>query len=205
MNRRDYFTKIHTHLQEDNIYKPLTHISTSKITNDARNLIDYMHSGHIIGKATIEFLLPPKNTRAPLFYELPKFTSRNPLSALLFQDVMVKLAISLPTLPILSNLFLTSFRHTLKTQNIFENYWKSSTPPIHCPCNHCWHHVLTYKHPVRRPSRLDLLHRKIRAPSTRKLSTFQYSAGHTRFHPQTWHLQIQGHACTPNSRYLCLN
>ena len=122
MNRRDYFTNIHTHLQEDNIYKPLTHISTSKITNDARNLIDYMHSGHIIGKATIEFLLPPKNTRAPLFYEIPKFTSRNPLSALLFQDVMVELAISLPTLPILSNLFLTSFRHTLKTQNIFENY-----------------------------------------------------------------------------------
>ena len=136
MSRRNSLTKIHTHLQEDNIYKPLTHISTSKIANDVRNL---MHSEHIIDKATIEFLLPPKNTRAPLFYELSKFTSPNPLSALLFQDVMVELAISLPTLPILSNLFLASFRHTLKTQNIFENYWKSSTPPIHCPCNHYWH------------------------------------------------------------------
>ena len=31
-----------------------------------------MHSQHIIDKATMEFLLPPKNTRTPLFYGLPK-------------------------------------------------------------------------------------------------------------------------------------
>ena len=31
-----------------------------------------IHSQHIIDKATKEFLLPPKNTRTPLFYGLPK-------------------------------------------------------------------------------------------------------------------------------------
>ena len=72
MSRRDYLSKIYTHLQEDNTYKPLTHVSISRIANDALTLIEYMHSEDIIGKATIEFLLPPKNTRKPLFYGLPK-------------------------------------------------------------------------------------------------------------------------------------
>ena len=36
------------------------------------SLIEYIHSQHIIDKATKEFLLPPKNTRTPLFYGLPK-------------------------------------------------------------------------------------------------------------------------------------
>ena len=31
-----------------------------------------MHSQQISGKVTMEFLLPPKNTRTPLFYGLPK-------------------------------------------------------------------------------------------------------------------------------------
>ena len=35
-------------------------------------LIEYMHSQYIIDKATMELLLPPKNTRTPLFYGLPK-------------------------------------------------------------------------------------------------------------------------------------
>ena len=31
-----------------------------------------MHSQHIVDKATMEFLMPPKINRAPLFYGLPK-------------------------------------------------------------------------------------------------------------------------------------
>ena len=72
MSRRDYLSKIYTHLQEDNTYKPLTHVSISRIANDALTLIEYMHSEDIIDKATIEFLLPLKNTHKALFYGLPK-------------------------------------------------------------------------------------------------------------------------------------
>ena len=72
MNTKDYLTKIHTHLQDHNTYKPLTYNPTSAIINDACTLIEYIHSQHIIDKATKEFLLPPKNTRTPLFYGLPK-------------------------------------------------------------------------------------------------------------------------------------
>ena len=46
--------------------------TASAIANDACTLIEYMHSQHIIDKATMEFLLPPKNTCTPLFYGLPK-------------------------------------------------------------------------------------------------------------------------------------
>ena len=70
MNTRDYLTKIHTYLQDHNTYKPLTHNPTSAITNGACILIEYMHSKHIINKATKEFLLSPKNTCTPLFYGL---------------------------------------------------------------------------------------------------------------------------------------
>ena len=42
------------------------------MVNDTCTLIEYIHSQHIIDKATKEFLLPPKNTRTPLFYGLPK-------------------------------------------------------------------------------------------------------------------------------------
>ena len=80
---RDYLTKIlarpnktkkylHTHLQDQNTYKPLTHNATSAIANDACTLIECMHSQHITDKATIEVLLPPKNTRTLFFYGLPK-------------------------------------------------------------------------------------------------------------------------------------
>ena len=72
MNTRDYLTKIHTHLRDLNTYKPLTYNPTNAIVNDTCTLIEYMHSQHIIDKATEEFLLPPKNTRTPLFYGLPK-------------------------------------------------------------------------------------------------------------------------------------
>ena len=34
--------------------------------------VDYMHSQHLTDKATIEFLLRPKNTHTPLFYGQPK-------------------------------------------------------------------------------------------------------------------------------------
>ena len=72
MNIRDYLTKIHLHLQDHDKYKPHTYNPPSAIANDACTLIEYMHSQHIIDKATMEFLLPPKNTRTPLFYGLPK-------------------------------------------------------------------------------------------------------------------------------------
>ena len=72
INTRYYFTKIDTHLQDRNTYKPLTYNPASAIVNDTCTLIEYIHSQHIIDKATKEFLLPPKNTRTPLFYGLPK-------------------------------------------------------------------------------------------------------------------------------------
>ena len=72
MNTRDCLTKIHTHLQDRSTYKPLTYNPTSAIVNDTCTLIEYIHSQHIIDKATKEFLLPPKNTHTPLFYGPPK-------------------------------------------------------------------------------------------------------------------------------------
>ena len=72
MNTRDYLTKIHTHLQDHNTYKPLTNNPTSAIVNDACTLIEYMLSQNIIDQGTMEFLLPPKNTHTTLFSGLPK-------------------------------------------------------------------------------------------------------------------------------------
>ena len=72
MNTRDYLIKIHTNLQDRNTYKPLTYNQTNAIVNDICTLIEYIHSLHITDKVTKEFLLPPKNTRAPRFYGIPK-------------------------------------------------------------------------------------------------------------------------------------
>ena len=72
MNTKDYVTKIHTHLQDHNTYKPFTYNPTTAIINDTCTLIEYIHSQHIIDKATEGFLLLLKNTRTPLFYGLPK-------------------------------------------------------------------------------------------------------------------------------------
>ena len=72
MNTKDYLTKIYTHLQDRNTYKPLTYNLTSAIANDTCTFIEYINSQHIIDKATKKFLLPPKNTRTLLFYGLPK-------------------------------------------------------------------------------------------------------------------------------------
>ena len=72
MNTRDYLTKIHTHLQDHSIYKPLTYNPTPAIVSDTCTLREYMHSQHIMDKATKEFLLVSKNTRTPLFYGPPK-------------------------------------------------------------------------------------------------------------------------------------
>ena len=52
----------------------------------------------------MEFLLPPKNTRTPFFYGLPKINKPGCLSALLFLDVIIQVTIFLPTSPILFNL-----------------------------------------------------------------------------------------------------
>ena len=48
MNTKDYFTKIHTYLQDRTTYKPLTYNPTSAIVNDTCTLIEYIHSQHII-------------------------------------------------------------------------------------------------------------------------------------------------------------
>ena len=72
MKTRDYLSKIQTHLQYHNRYKSLIHNITSAIANDARFLIQYMHSQHIIDETTMDFLLPPKNTCTSLFYGFPK-------------------------------------------------------------------------------------------------------------------------------------
>ena len=72
MNTRYYLIKIHTNLQDRNTYKPLTCNRTNAIVNDICTLIEYIHSLHITGKVTNEFLLPPKNTRTSLFYGIPK-------------------------------------------------------------------------------------------------------------------------------------
>ena len=72
MNTRDYITKICMHLQDRNIYKPLTCNPASAIVNDTCTLIEYIHSQYIIDKAAKEFLLPPKNIFTTLFYELLK-------------------------------------------------------------------------------------------------------------------------------------
>ena len=63
-----------------------------------------MHFQQIIEKATMEFLLPPKNTRTPFFYGLPKINKPGCLSALLFLDVIIQVTIFIPTSPILFNL-----------------------------------------------------------------------------------------------------
>ena len=98
MNTKDYLTKIHTHLQDRNTYKPLTYNPTSAIVNDTCTLIEYIHSQHIIDKATKEFLLPSKKPAHLSSMGYPKFTSQAALSALLFQGVMVQLTISLLTI-----------------------------------------------------------------------------------------------------------
>ena len=48
MNTRDYPTKIHTHLQDRNIYRPLARSPTNAIVKDTCTLMEYMHSQHII-------------------------------------------------------------------------------------------------------------------------------------------------------------
>ena len=72
MNTKVYLTKIDTHLQDRDTYKPLNCNPTSAILIAICTLIEYIHSQHIIDNETKEFLLPPKNTRASLFYGLPK-------------------------------------------------------------------------------------------------------------------------------------
>ena len=94
INTRDYLTKIHTHLQDRNIYKPLPYNRTSAIVNDTCTLIEYMHSQHIIDKTTKEFLLSSKNTCTPLFCGYPKSTIQAASSVLSLLGVMVQLTIS---------------------------------------------------------------------------------------------------------------
>ena len=102
INTRYYFTKIDTHLQDRNTYKPLTYNPASAIVNDTCTLIEYIHSQHIIDKATKEFYYLLKIPAQLSSMGYPKFTSQAALSALLLLGVMVQLTISLPTSPISS-------------------------------------------------------------------------------------------------------
>ena len=77
MSIRDYLTKIHIHLQDHSTYKPVTLNPTNAIAHDACTLIYYMHSRDIIDMVTMEILVPPRNTRTPLFYGLPKIHKLN--------------------------------------------------------------------------------------------------------------------------------
>ena len=104
MNIRDYLIKIHTHLQDHNTRKSLTHNPTSAIVNYVCTFIECMHFQHIIEKAIKEFLLPPKNTPHLSSMDCPKFTSQTALSALFFLYVVVQLTISLLPSTISSNL-----------------------------------------------------------------------------------------------------
>ena len=54
------------------------------MAHDACTLEHYMHSQHIIDTATMEFLLPPRNTRISLFCGLAKIRKPNcPLSSVI--------------------------------------------------------------------------------------------------------------------------
>ena len=77
MNIKDYLTKIHTHLQDHNTYKLLTHSPKNAIAHDACTLMHYMHSQHIIDTTTMELLLSPRNTWTPLCHGLPKIHKSN--------------------------------------------------------------------------------------------------------------------------------
>ena len=99
MNTRVYLTKIHTHLQDHNTYKLLTHNPTNAIGHDDRTLIHYMHSKYIIDTATMEFLPPLGIHKHLSSMGYQKYTSQTVFSALLCQDVMVQLTVSYPILP----------------------------------------------------------------------------------------------------------
>ena len=72
MNTIDYLIKIYTDLQDHSIYKLFTRNPTNGITHDAGTLIHYMYYQHKIDTATMEFLLPFRNTRTSLFYGISK-------------------------------------------------------------------------------------------------------------------------------------
>ena len=104
MNTRDYLSKIHTHLQDHNTYKPLTHNPTSSIANDACTLMEYIHSQLIIARLLWNFycllrILPYCLSSMDFL----KFTRQNALSTLLFLGLMVQMTIPLPASPISAN------------------------------------------------------------------------------------------------------
>ena len=146
-------------------------------------LSEYIHSQHIIDKATKEFLLLPKIPAH--LYGLPKIHKPGCPLPLLFLGIMIQLTISLPTSPISSIPYLAASYHTSKTQNIFSTSLKNSDPS-HSLCS--WSQRMSrpiHKHFTRgRHSSRDSLHGRIQVPTTHKLTTTPYSAHHTRFHPK---------------------
>ena len=202
MNTKDYLTKIHTHLQDRNTYKPLTYNPTSAIVNDTCTLIEYIHSQHIIDKATKAFSLPLKKTRTPLFYGLPTIhkpgCSLRPivpgcdgptdhLSAYVTHFIQ----------PLASNL-PSHVKDTKHFLNLIEKL-----PPL--PPNSLLVTAVTslYTNIPHKEGIAALIHSMAECKHLLpKLPTTPYSAHNTRFHPQTQHLQIHGHAYTPNPGYL---
>ena len=77
MNTRECLTKSHTHLQDWNTYKLLTHNRKNAITYDVCTLIHYLHTQCITDTTNMDFFLPPRNTHAPLFYGLTKIHKPN--------------------------------------------------------------------------------------------------------------------------------
>ena len=73
-------------------------------------LSEYIHSQHIIDKATKEFLLLPKIPAH--LYGLPKIHKPGCSLPLLFLGIMIQLTISLPTSPISSIPYLAASYHT---------------------------------------------------------------------------------------------
>ena len=187
MNTRDYFIKIGAHLQDHNTYKRLTQNPISAIANDACTLIEYMYFKHIIDKANIEVLLPPNSIRTPLFYGLHKIYEPDcPLSACITHFIK----------PLASNL-PSNIKDTKYFVNL--NYKLPSLPSDSFSVAADVTSLCIHKtHARRRNSSRDSIHGKMQTPATYKLSTSLYSVCHNRFHPQTLHLEIHGHAYTRN-------
>ena len=122
-------THTHTHLLDCNTYKPLTCNPTSAIANDTCNRIEYMHSQHIIDKATKEFLLPLKkyphnsgNSGPPRIHK-----PGCPLQSIVSERDGPTDHLSAYVTYFIQLLAATSY-HTSKTQNIFSISSKNSHP-----------------------------------------------------------------------------
>ena len=128
-----------------------------------------MHSQHITGKATMSFLLPPKNTCLSLFYGLHKIHKPDcPLRPIVSGCDGATDHLSAYIIHFIQPLSSNLPSH-IKDKTFSQPYWKTSTPPIQFPLGHSWRHILIHRHSTRRRhSSRDSLHGKIEAPTTPK-------------------------------------